>query len=812
MAETDPPAPEIEAPEAEGKSRRISAVWLVPLLALLLALGVAWNTYARRGPTIEIVFDNAAGVTVGQTTVRFRDVAVGVVERLRLSSDLRQVVVTARMEKDVGRYIDADAQFWIVRPSVSAQGVTGIETVLSGVYIGAYWDDDPGPRVDRFQGLAREPLTSADQPGTRIRLRAPSGGSLTIGAPVLFKSIQVGRIENVELTDAGDVVIDAFVNAPHHLRLTEGTRFWNASGFSIEIGAGGAQLNVDSLISLLQGGVSFDTVGSDATPVEAGHVYDLYPSETAARQNFFDDAPGERVLVDARFEGSVGGLQPGAAVRFRGLQVGEVEALHAAIVDEAGQPQVTLRATLSIAPSRLGIPEDAADPVAAALDVLEAQVAQGLRARLATSGLIAQSLQVELVELPEAPAASLDRDAEPNPVIPSVPADLGSVTTSIEGVIKRVSDLPLEEVVQNAATLLGNLNALVTDERVRSAPENLGALLADLRTMLDSSGIKEAPADLSALLASARGLIDRAVEAQLVEDFAAVLDEAKTAVGSINTAAEGVPALVTEIESLSTRIRALPLDQLVADGSRLVGSIDSFVTGPQVAAIPASVNDSLAELRRLLEAMRTGGAVDNLNATLAATRRISDELAAAHLAQSLDTVIQEVRMAAGNVSAATTELPKLVDNLTALSTRVEALPLDELVTSATQVVQTADRLLASEGMAEVPPNLAAALDELRGLLAELNQGGAVNNLNATLASADRAAGAVENAANELPALVANLNRLAAEADRTLASVSPGSDINRDTLRLLQEMRDAVRSINSLVLALERRPNSVLFGR
>ena len=88
MPETDPPAPEIEAPEAEGKSRRISAVWLVPLLALLLALGVAWNTYARRGPTIDIVFDDAAGVIAGQTTVRFRDVAVGVVERLSLSGDL----------------------------------------------------------------------------------------------------------------------------------------------------------------------------------------------------------------------------------------------------------------------------------------------------------------------------------------------------------------------------------------------------------------------------------------------------------------------------------------------------------------------------------------------------------------------------------------------------------------------------------------------------------------------------------------------------------------------------------------------------
>ena len=351
MPDTDPPAPEIEAPEAEGKSRRISAVWLVPLLALLLALGVAWSTYARRGPTIDIVFDNAAGVSAGQTTVRFRDVAVGVVERLRLSSDLRQVVVTARMDKDVSRYIDADAQFWVVRPSVSAQGVTGIETVLSGVYIGASWDDQIGPRVERFEGLPREPLTPANQPGLRVQLRAPTGGSLTIGAPVLYKSIQVGRIENVELTAAGDVAVDAFINAPYHQRLTEGTRFWNASGFSIEIGAGGASLNVDSLISLLQGGVSFDTIGSNTAPIEAGYVYDLYPSEAAARQNLFDKAPGERVLVDTLFEGSVGGLQPGAAVRFRGLQIGEVEALQAAIVDDAGRPQVSLRATLAIAPS-----------------------------------------------------------------------------------------------------------------------------------------------------------------------------------------------------------------------------------------------------------------------------------------------------------------------------------------------------------------------------------------------------------------------------------------------------------------------------
>ena len=115
---------------------------------------------------------------------------------------------------------------------------------------------------------------------------------MTIGAPVLFKRIQVGKVEDIQLTEAGDVVIDVFIGAPNNVRLTEGTRFWNASGFSIQLGGGGASLNVDSLISLLQGGISFDNVGSDLTPVESGHVFELYPSETAARQNLFEDEPG----------------------------------------------------------------------------------------------------------------------------------------------------------------------------------------------------------------------------------------------------------------------------------------------------------------------------------------------------------------------------------------------------------------------------------------------------------------------------------------------------------------------------------------
>ena len=107
MPETTPPAPEIQSPEIETPKAesgwRLSAVWLVPLVALVIALGVAWKTYSDRGPTIEIVLDNAAGVEAGQTTIRFRDVNVGTVESIALTPDLGRVVATARIRKDVAQ-------------------------------------------------------------------------------------------------------------------------------------------------------------------------------------------------------------------------------------------------------------------------------------------------------------------------------------------------------------------------------------------------------------------------------------------------------------------------------------------------------------------------------------------------------------------------------------------------------------------------------------------------------------------------------------------------------------------------------------
>jgi paraquat-inducible protein B len=809
---TDAHDPVIETPKAEPRSRRISAVWLIPLLALAISLVVAWQSYSARGPTIEIVLDSAAGVEAGRTQVRFRDVNVGVVESLAFTDDLRSVVVTARIEKSMARYLDDSARFWVVRPQVSTQGVTGIETVLSGVYIEAFWDGEAGPRVERFTALAAPPLTAADQPGRRVRLHAPDGGSISVGAPVLYKRIPVGRVETVELSEAGDVAVGLFVNAPYDAFVTAGARFWNASGFSINLGAGGATLSVESIAALVQGGVAFAQIGSEIAPAEADAVFELYGSETLARQNVIEDLPGARVALNAFFDASVAGLAPGARVEFRGVTVGEVTAFQPVILREGERPELRMRVTLELAPQRLGVaaPEDQA--AEAGLDLLGELVAQGLRAQLASSGLLSQSLHVALAELPEAPLATLLRDAEPLPVIPTAPSETSGLAASAEGVMTRLAALPIEELIETFTTLLANVNAVVADPAVRAAPADIGALVADLREVVETSGIRETPAQIAATLASIQAVVAEVETRELTTALVDTIETARVTLERFGVAAEGVPALVDQVAAVAGEARGLPLEDFVASATRTVDGIDALVRGEAATALPGSIDAALDEARGLIADLRAGGSVENVGAALASLRALADELRAANLGVEIAEAVAAAERAAANVDAASAGLPALVDNLRDLSARVDELPLDQLVASATATLDAADALLEAEGMREIPAELGGALAEVRALLGELRAGGAVANVNATLASADQAAAAVTAAAEQLPGLIARIDAVSRSAEAAVATFAPGSELTRETQLLLRDLRSAAQSVNALLIALERRPNSVLFGR
>ena len=227
---------------------RLSVVWLIPLVALIAALSVAFKSFNDQGPVITIEFANGAGIAARETEVRYRDVKVGVVEKVRFSDGLASVLADVRLDKEVAPYVDAGARFWIVQPELTARGVSGLDTVLTGVFIEGNWDDEVGPPHAQFKGLGHPPLFRSGEGGLQIALRTVPGGVMTDNTPILYRGIEVGQVGAASISTEGNFAIaEAIIYEPYGKLITPSTRFWETSGFSVSIGAAGAEINFSSL-------------------------------------------------------------------------------------------------------------------------------------------------------------------------------------------------------------------------------------------------------------------------------------------------------------------------------------------------------------------------------------------------------------------------------------------------------------------------------------------------------------------------------------------------------------------------------------
>ena len=330
-----------EIPQAVVHTRRqISIVWLVPVVAILIGGWLAYKGLSEKGPTITISFESAEGLEAGKTKVKYKDVELGQVESVRFNADLSRVLVTAELVKETQPFLTENTRFWVVRPRVTGSGVSGLGTLFSGAYIGM----DPGKEGEparRFKGLEIPPIVTTGKPGRDFLLRATTLGSLDVGAPVYYRQIQVGQVISYELEEKGkSLKIKIFVDAPHHELVKKNTRFWNASGFDLKLDAGGLSLNTESLVSIMMGGVAFDTPASLEAGGPAGddQVFRLYET----RESIFERTYTEKNYYVLHFEGSIRGLSVGAPVEIRGIKIGQVADIKPEWDPKALSPRITV--------------------------------------------------------------------------------------------------------------------------------------------------------------------------------------------------------------------------------------------------------------------------------------------------------------------------------------------------------------------------------------------------------------------------------------------------------------------------------------
>lgn len=488
-------------PDAEVKtSRGISIVWLVPLVAGAIAIWLAYTTLQERGPTITITFDNAEGLEAGKTKVKYKDVEVGTVEDVRISEDLAQIVVTAQMVKEAEAYMAEGTRFWVVSPRLGAGGVSGLGTLLSGVYIGV--DPRQGAPTHSFSGLDEPPLITSDTPGRRYSLRADSRGSLSRGSPVYFRGIEVGQVVDYALADDNQSLdIQVFVRSPHDQLVQADSRFWNASGLRVSMSADGVQVETESVQSLLAGGIAFDTPlsASPAEPSPEGSVFALYDNyESVTEAGFTTKVP---YLV--YFQDSVRGLSPGAPVEFKGIRVGTVKdvGLRLDVTDDT----VHIPVTLEIEPQRISFSGEFHD---APYVMMEQLVERGLRAQLQSGSLLTGQLLVDLGFHPKLAPAKLIRDGE-YPEIPSVPSELGALTASVNGVLTELAALPLTDLVQDMRATLQGVDRLISSPQIGGTLAALELSATELQTLVRNIDQQLGPlmTQATGTLASAQGLV-----------------------------------------------------------------------------------------------------------------------------------------------------------------------------------------------------------------------------------------------------------------------------------------------------------------
>lgn len=517
------------------KRTRLSSVWLIPLIAMITSIWFVTQHYMQRGTEIEIRFENAEGIEAGRTLIKTLNVEVGVVTQVKINQDSQTVSVLARIQAQAEDLLRQDSQFWVVKPRVGSKGVSGLGTLFSGAYI----ELEPGsdyPGKTSFVGLDNPPLTPANKAGINVFLISDSAASLNAGDPVLFKGFEVGQIAQIEILNEHKLKTRLFIESPYDKMVTSNTRFYNASGISLQINAQSVAMHTDAMESTLIGGVAFDLPKSSkpGRQVVDGTEFNLYDNRQAIEAHPFEYSVDYLLLFDR----SVRGLNVGEEVEYRGIKVGSVidiafKYLPEKQFESAHNPKVPV--LIRIDPGKI-IGQDSPAARGKLSKLLEQHINKGLKAALKTGSLVTGQSFIQLDFYPDLEPGKMGKVGR-YPTIPTTADDLDSLISGMTAFTHKLNQLPLEQTVNGLNTTIAQVN-----QTLATANQTLGSidqLANSTNGLLNSDEIKALPAQLKALMATAnKSLAQLSPESELASELNATLSKLKSTLNSVQRAAD----------------------------------------------------------------------------------------------------------------------------------------------------------------------------------------------------------------------------------------------------------------------------------
>ena len=487
------------------RSRRISAIWIIPLVAVAIGAWLAWDTWSKQGPTIKISFDSGEGLQAGQSQLKFRDIVFGTVKSLELAPDHTHVVVTVATTHEAKPLLTDQTVFWVVKPRLFAGNVSGLETLLSGSYIGMMPGKAGGKVQHKFVGQEDPPILQENIPGHTFLLKAERLGSISVGSPVFFRDLSVGEVLGWDIADMAEyVTIRAFVRAPYDSYVHDETRFWNASGVSVKLAGAGVEVQMESLKALLLGGIAFDTPEAEihTAATAENHVFPLFRDRDRAEAASYT----RKIPLVSYFPGSVSGLARGSEVTMHGLVIGRVTDVRLAY--DADKDIVVAPVRYEVEPERVvgvGVRVYKTDA-----ESVEALLKAGLRASLQSASLITGQQVVALDFVTDAPPATLTKEGEDFVLPTTEGGGFAGLASSANDLLNKVSTIPFDQIGKSLGGILKSVNDATQGPQLKKALTDLSAMIASAQAMMQRLDTKQLPqltADLEKTLTSANKLV-----------------------------------------------------------------------------------------------------------------------------------------------------------------------------------------------------------------------------------------------------------------------------------------------------------------
>lgn len=486
--------------------RQWSPIWIVPVVVLLIGGWMLYHNYQQQGPLVTLITEDAEGLVAGKTPVKNRSVDVGQVVSVDLSDDLKQVIVKARMKPAVAPLLNDGSLFWVVKPQISRAGISGLNTLLSGVYIELQPGDSDKSKLE-YTLLPNLPVAPADAPGVRVRLLSGETAGLNVGDPVLYRGYEVGIVELREFDiEKRRTEFQLYIREPYNALVTDNVRFWSSSGLSFGLSADGVQVDVAPAAALLSGGVNFDLLDGwqPGNAAQNGTEFILFADKSSIQDGMYNQYVEYLVFFDE----SVRGLKSGAPVEYQGIRVGTVSRVpYFFAMDKPFE--VSLRqgipVLVRIEAGRL-YENVTVDQLRKELDKA---IGGGLKAVLKSGNLLTGALYIDLKISKDSPATDaeqLQAEAEMAelsklagyPVLPSARSGLSDIEQKVLLALDKITNLPVEQFLQqglqtlerteqlmlSAEKLLQNIDNIAASAELQQLPQQMQASLQELQRML----------------------------------------------------------------------------------------------------------------------------------------------------------------------------------------------------------------------------------------------------------------------------------------------------------------------------------------